>query len=148
MAGHFDLGHDDDVPVCGVSNDFADVGGGEILPLAGRGVERADFGELGVAGDFDAPAGIVGEVQLEHVHFVARHLVDELQHHGFSEEVAADVDQQAAPGEARRVGDVGGGDRAPAVVVGDELAKRLRAVEQALWVGGVNRACFEVTRRR
>ena len=77
MAGHFDLGHDDDVPLGGVSDDLADVGGREILPLAGRRIERADLGQLGVAGDFEPPAGIVGEVQLEDVHFVARHLVDE-----------------------------------------------------------------------
>ena len=83
MAGHFDLGHDDDVPLGGVSDDLADVGGREILPLARRRIERADLGELRIAGDFEPPAGVVGQVELEDVQFVARHFVDEAKHHGF-----------------------------------------------------------------
>ncbi len=142
MAGHLDLRHDDDVPLARVSDDLADVGGGEILPLAGRGVERADLGQLRVAGDFEPPAGIVGQVQLQHVQLVARHLVDELEHLGLAEEVAADVDQQPTPGETRSVGDGGRGDRAFAVVVDDQLAKGLRPVEQALGVGRLDDRAF------
>ena len=49
---------------------------------------------------------------------------------GLAEEVAADVDQQAPPAEARSVADLNRWNDARAVLRRDQLAKRLRAIKE------------------
>ena len=61
--------------------------------------------------DLDAPALVVGEVQVQHVELVEREQVDVLLHLVDGEEVARDVEHRAAPGEARMIGDAARRDR-------------------------------------
>ena len=110
MAGHLDLGHDHDVPLGGILDDLAHVGGREILRLPVD--QRADLRQLGIGGDFQPPSFIVRQMQLEDVELVGGHLVDDLEQRLLAEEVTAHIDQQAAPAEAGRVADLDARDAA------------------------------------
>ena len=75
---------------------------------------------------------------MEHIHLVAGHAIDVLLDELLSEEVAADVEHQAAPGEARVIDDVDAGDgpgggaaRRTLDFRREQLEQRLDAVEQA-----------------
>jgi hypothetical protein len=92
VAGDVDLGDDGDVPFPGVRDDLADVvlrvvtavrglvpqRRGPVPPF-GAGAPGADLGEPGVALDLDAPALVVGEVEVEDVEFVGGEEVEVAQ---------------------------------------------------------------------
>src|SRR5262249_31052272 len=86
---------------------------------------RADLRQTWVALDLDAPAGIVGQVQLQNVELVERHQVEHLEDELLGQEVPRDVDEQAAPGEARRIFD-GDARYAPARVADGGAPEDLR----------------------
>ena len=88
--------------------------------------------ELGVALELDAPALVVGEVPVKHVHLVQCQPVDVFLDIGHREEVAHHVEQHAAVAEAGSVVDAPGrnvGDEASPG--GQQLQERLHAVEEA-----------------
>ena len=61
---------------------------------------RAQGGELGQRCDRDAPTLVVREVKVQDVQFVERHHVQEIEHRANVGEVARDVEEDAAVGEA------------------------------------------------
>lgn len=101
VPGDVDLGDDRDVPLGGVRDDLADVVLGVetavrlLVPERGRpvaplrtGAPGADLGEPGVALDLDAPALVVGEVEVEDVELVGGEEVEVAQDTGLGHEVA------------------------------------------------------------
>ena len=98
VAGHLDLGHHGHVPLGRVGDDVPHLllrveaavtdaveslrDGTVAAELADHraGPPRTDLRQLGVPADLDAPALVVGEVPVEHVHLVERQRVDELLH--------------------------------------------------------------------
>ncbi len=156
VAGHFDFGDEGDVAGLGVGDEFAEFGLGieeravglavSLVAVAGPwgfGAAGADFGEARVLADLDAPALVVGEVELDVVEFVAGGEVDEFLEEIERHEVAGDIEEEAAVGEAglvddleagegpRRVGcgrGVGGRGRTDGV---DDLAEGDAGVEEA-----------------
>ena len=133
MTGHLDLGHHPDVPLGGILDDVANVGRREIFGLAVD--ERADLRQLGISGDFQPPSFIIGQMELEDVELVRRHLVHDFEQRLLAEKVAALVDQEAAPAKPRRIVDLHVRNRA----FEDQLPKRLRAVEQPARIRGFDR---------
>ncbi len=152
VARHLDLGDHLDVALAGILHHLADVvlgvetavrlgvvapavAGAAPAPCGpvGVGAPGGDLRELGIAVDRDAPARGVGQVPVHAVELVAGHQVELLHDELLRAEVARDVEHQAAPGEARGVGDLHRGD-APAEAVG-HLQQRLHAVEDARGVG-------------
>ena len=100
---------------------------------------RADFRELRIFLDLDAPAVVVHQVPVERVHLVQRHGVEQLLDLGLGEEVAAHVEHQPAPAEARIILDrnaghapLDAGDLLPLLDLRrQELPERLDALEHA-----------------
>ena len=94
----------------------------------------------GHAVDLDAPALVVGEVQVQHVELQHRDAVEVVEHVVDREEVAGDVEHRAAVGEARLVGDGCAGTVQPPAgccrvirspdLGRQQLPQRLRAPEQ------------------
>ena len=120
MAGELYFGYHLDVALLGVGHELArlvlgiEVGAvrliREVAPVYGvhvprAGAHAADFDELRVFLDFDAPALVVGQVPVEAVHLVVRHDVEHALELVEREEVAAHVEHEAAVLEAGRVGD-------------------------------------------
>lgn len=134
MAGHIDFGDDFDVMLCGVAHDVLELGFGvdaavgDLVAVGARAF-RGDGFEFGVAGDGEAPALVVGEVDVEFVEFVRRHRVDErFDVLGFPE-MAGGVDHHAAPAEAWVILD--GQARELGSVLGLELFEGLFGVEKS-----------------
>ena len=121
VAGHVDFGHDFDVALTSVGHDVAElvlgveVGAvGLVDPVLGAGVHvgehavggnAADGGELGVLLDFHAPALVIAEVPVEAVHLVVGHEVNHALDVFDGEEVARNVEHEAAVLEAGLVVD-------------------------------------------
>src|ERR1700686_1514766 len=79
----------------------------EVANLSLR-IKHAIGSRLGQLGKFlalDAESLIVGKMPVEDVHFYCGHSVEVAFEHVERNEVAADVDQQPAPGKARLVPD-------------------------------------------
>ena len=133
VARHLQLGDHLDVPRRGVPQDLHVVGPGvepapvgpvrlgpgavggrqEAARVEGVPAPGAHRGELGEARDLDAPALVVGEVEVEDVELVARHQVERPQHRGLGLEVARDVEHEPAVAEARGVHDRHRGEGQP-----------------------------------
>ncbi|CAM3661088.1 hypothetical protein STAL104432_27240 [Streptomyces albus] len=122
VAGQLDLGDDGDVPFGGVGDDLAQVVLGVVaavrafvpqrrgtVPDAGAGPPGAGPGEARIAVDLDAPALVVGQVEVEDVELVGGEQVEDAQDTVLGQEVPGDVQHQAAPGVAGRVLDAAGG---------------------------------------
>ena len=159
VAGHFYFGDDVYVALFCVGDDFADVVLGvesavtfsvvfvwAVAVVSDEGFISpcAYFGEFGILFDFDTPALIVGEVEVEGVHLVHCECVDELEDELFGHEVAGGVEHYASPGESGIVidsqtrdfpRDIGCGLFA-VYFFGEQLEERLRGVEDACRVGG------------
>ena len=88
---------------------------------------------------FDAPALVVGEVQVKPVQLVGGQHVDEAQQHGLGEEMPGHVKMRAAPGQGGRIVDLRARQlprrtrhrRGPVGLVGEKLPDGLRRVERA-----------------
>ena len=122
MARHIDLGHDRDVAGRCVRDDLADLVLGietAVEPRPSRGridvgcrsrtrrhAPGADFSQLRILLDLDAPSLIVRQVPLQHVELVQRHRVDEPLDELRRLVVTRRVQQQAAPAKARRIVDL------------------------------------------
>ncbi len=143
MAGQVDLGNDRDAAVGGVAHQRAQFGlGVEAADArrrrrptrAGPLSPRADLGQLGKALDLEAPALVVGEVQVERVELHRRHLVDDPVERGQRLEVPRGIDHQPTPGKARRIANVEQRHRdrtATRAVGAEQLRQRHRAIDQA-----------------
>ena len=106
MAGQIDLRHDGHVPARRVGDDLAVV----VLRVVATASavclgQAAVLSQARPALDLDAPALVVGEVQVQDVELEQGHVVDVALHVVDAEEVARDVEHRAAVGEARVVGD-------------------------------------------
>lgn len=138
------------MPLGGVGDDFADVVlrvetavrglvpqfGGAVAVFGAR-APGAHFGEPGVALDLDAPALVVGEVEVEDVQFVGGQQIEHAQHAVLGHEMPRHVEHQTTPAEARAVLDLGepdlrGGGAFPRARRADgRAAERLGAEELA-----------------
>ena len=139
VAGEVDLGHDGDEPLGGVVDDLAVVGlrvEAALGPV--DGVAATDLGQLGPRVDRDAPALVVGEVQVEVVELEQRQVVEVALDVVDGEEVAGHVEHGAAVGEARLVADGDGRHGAIGAGVSErhELAQALHGR-----VGARRRGC-------
>ena len=117
---------------------------------------RAHFREAGIFLDFEPPARVVDEVELEFVHLIHRHHVDVFLHKVFVVKIACHVEHHAAPGMVGRVGHTDAG-HAPlcvglegrAVDFGrQELQEGLYAVEHAALVVPANRDALAADLKR
>ena len=113
VARHLDLRHHGDEALGGVGDDLAD-----LVPAVETAVARAPLvaesalgGQLGVFPDLQAPGLVVGQVPVEAVQLVQRHAVEARLDERGRKIVAAAVEHEAAPGEARPVHDVQAGQR-------------------------------------
>ena len=95
MSGDINLGHYLDMALGGIGNDAAQVIVRVMLAA----------GQAGVALDVDAPALVVGEVQLQHVVLILGHLVDEELDILHGKEVAGGVEHEGAAGKTRSIVD-------------------------------------------
>ena len=90
--------------------------------------------EEGVALALYPPALVVRQMPAQRVELVHRHYLQKPQHFLLAEEVARFVQEQAAPAEARFVGDVTIGDlyaRSVELVQLEHLVERLAGVDEA-----------------
>lgn len=110
------------------------------MAVLGAGAPGAGLGQARVALDLDAPALVVGEVQVEDVQLVGGQQVQVAQDVVLGQEVPGDVEHHAAPAEAGLVLDDDGRDLpgaargegcAPEGVGAEELTEGLRAPEDA-----------------
>ena len=145
MARQVDLRHHGDEALRGVLHDVADLVLRVIAAVrlglsvrvasgrTGRNAAAAHFGQLRVLPDLDAPALIVGQVPVEGVELVQRHLVEQRLDFIDAAEVARDIEHQSTPDKARRVLDALCGDArlALAAIGGGQLPQRDGAIEQA-----------------
>src|SRR5262249_34271179 len=90
---HVDLRHDRDVPGGGVRDDLPVVVL-RVVParVAADGGAAPIAGEVGPTVDHDAPALVVGQVQVQVVHLVQRDLIEVALHRGDREEVPRHVE--------------------------------------------------------
>src|SRR5690606_28545353 len=116
VSGHINLGHDLNESVRSVLHKFTNLilrVEAAVIPgliwcgrregAEGTGLLHApgsDLGQLWQRFYFDAPALVVGEVEVKNVEFVSRHVVDEVLHFIYGEEVAGDIEHESAPAEA------------------------------------------------
>ncbi len=156
VAGEVDLGDDHDVPFAPVGDDLPQVGervvaavrgavgAGLVAGVAddGLGPPGGDLGEPGPGGDLDAPALVVGQVEVDDVEPVDPGPLDHGEHELLGLEVPGDVDVDASPAQARGVVDrdardhrLGGGGGAEGVG-GQELAERGDAAGDPGGMGG------------
>jgi hypothetical protein len=98
VAGRIDLGQQGDEPVGGVRDQGAHL----VVGVEGAVGFAHRCGPSGL----DAPALVVGEVQVQHVELVQRGQVDQRPDLGRREEPAHHVDGEATPSEPRGVEDV------------------------------------------
>ncbi|CAM5616284.1 hypothetical protein SGRI78S_02605 [Streptomyces griseus subsp. griseus] len=110
------------------------------MAVLGARAPGADLGQARVALDLDAPALVVGEVEVEDVQLVRGQQVQVAQDVFLGQEVPRDVEHHAAPAEAGLVldddrrdlpGAARGEGSAPEGVRAEELPERLRAPEDA-----------------
>ena len=119
MAGHLDFGHDSHVVLRSISDDFPDVVLGEIaavsaligvsalIPLS-PGVTHPPSGlrrQFRVRLDLQAPAGRIGQMEMEHIELDLRKRIDLLEDELLVPEMPGDVQHDAPPGEAGIVDD-------------------------------------------
>ena len=125
MAGNVELRHHADAAVARVGHDVADL----VL----RVVEAvgALLVQLGEALALHAEALVVGEVPVEDVELHGGHGVEIALHHFERHPVARGIHHQAAPGKARLVFDVNGGDFEAIRAERDQLREGLEAVQRA-----------------
>ena len=69
------------------------------------------IGEPRILLDFDSPAGVVGQVEMQHVEFVDGHSINGLFQLFFREKVPGDVDHQAPPRKPWTITDLDAWDR-------------------------------------
>ena len=120
MARHLDFGHDCDVSLLRVLDDFFDVFLRieaamrdavklEFLRITRMSTvhgflsESANGGQFRISLDFDSPALIVGQVPMECVQLVNGHCVDELLHILFREKVSGRVEHRTTIGKTRMI---------------------------------------------
>jgi hypothetical protein len=138
VPGHLDLGDDGDEPVLRVPDDLPVLA--LRVPAAGPAsdLRRPAMARQAWPGpDCDAPALVVGQVEMQAVELVEGHEVDEPLHLARPVEVPRDVEHQATPSEAGPVVDHAQRDtprpRAPTVGLDrgwEELAQCLRSPEE------------------
>jgi hypothetical protein len=149
VGGHFDLGHDRDMPRGGVADQVTDVPlsvkparpaslGLAVLAQRSEVHPGADPGEIRILPDLDPPALVVGEMDLQAIELMQGHDVDELLNIPYGDEMAGGIDQQAPPRETRVIRDADAGHR-PSHAVDrflaeygrrQQLPERLDPVEQ------------------
>ena len=137
MARHVDLGHDRDEPARRVRDDLAVV----VLRVVSRPAPSTPVPRpptsvsAGQPVDLDAPALVVGEVQVQVVDLEQRDVVDVALDLVDREEVPGDVEHRAAVGEPRGVLDVDSRD-GPRRRRRDQLPQGLDGPEGAGWGAG------------
>src|SRR2546428_9045988 len=98
---------------------------------------RAQRGELGEARDFDSPALVVREMEMEDIELVAGDEVERAQHGGLRMEVPRDVEHEPAVTEARSVHHANGrpDQTCAGSGRGQEATQRPETVKDACWRG-------------
>ena len=145
VPGHVDLGHDGDVAFLGVGHDLRVLRLGEVAAGAAAHLRWIRRGWSAAASvDGDAPALVVGQVQVQPVHLVVDEQVDEPLDDVDAEEVPRQIQHGAPPDEAGRSRIVPGGHAprdpaAPCFVLDggrQELADGLQAAKDPGGPGG------------
>src|SRR5712672_4578326 len=103
VAGHVEFGDDSNAAITGVGDEVANF---VLSVVEAVGTLRVELGEFFA---FGAEALIFGEVPVEDVHFHGFEAVEIALEDIERDEVAGDVDHEAAPGETRLVLDGDGG---------------------------------------
>ena len=147
VCGHLNLGDDGYVALCCVCNKFLyillcvvaavcafaaflnifAVAKPPLLP-DGRRTPCCKLGEAWVSLYLYAPAGSIGEVQVQAVHLEVRHCVNLLLYELLAKKVTADVEHQSTIGKLRLVGYCACGDGVSPI---GKLLQCLRCVEKA-----------------
>ena len=160
VTGKVNLGHDLNVTVLGISHDLTKVVESEehatailgvveemggATSIAERSLANATHGgELGIFGDFDAPALVVGEMPVETVHLIRSHDVEHALHLGLREEVASHIEHITTMAKLGLIGNSDAG-HAPIEIggclsaidgMGHELLQGLQRIEEASGIGG------------
>ena len=120
MAGHVEFRHHADAAVGRVGHDVADL----VLRIEQR--IAAELLQPRIDAAFHAEALVVRQMPVEHVELDHRHAIERALDDVHRLEVAGDVEQQAAPAEARRVPDLGSLDVPAASVAGLQLQECLQ----------------------
>ena len=139
MPGQLYLGYDLDVPLGGIAHDLAQVGFGVVerpvaacvhlhrtpvgrhVPVDARVVrrgfwaDRSELDEFRIPRHVDAPSLILGQMPMEHIELVLRHLIEQPTHGVLAEEMPSLVEQQASPRVLGAVFDLAAGKRYCAV---------------------------------
>ena len=157
MAGQVDLGHNGDAALPRIIDDLTDLLLGVVAAVADAVVrievvfdhrpvaEAADFGETGVALNFEPPALVVREMPVETVELVERHYVEVLLRLFDAPEMSDRIHVHAAVGKARTVGNHAAGQFPFAAGLAfvdadrEHLAEGLHRIEEA-----VVRACCDL----
>ena len=125
VAGHVEFGDDADAALARVGDEVANFVL-RVIEIVG-----AEFVELGEFFALDAEALIFGKVPVEDVHFYGFHAIEVAAQDVERNEVAADVEHDSAPREARLIVDRDDGDVEAGGAGLDELQKCLQAVHRA-----------------
>ena len=125
MPGNVELGHHADTAIVRVGDKLPN------LRLRVKHVVRAHPRQLGELLALGAESLVVGKMPVQHVHLYRRHSVNIALKNVDRNKVATDVDQHAAPREARLVFDGDGGSRESRRSDLDQLKKRLQPAQDA-----------------
>src|SRR5690348_1162974 len=120
----------------GVSDEVADF---RLRVIHAFGAHASQFGELLA---LDAEALVVRQVPVQNVHLHGSHPVEVALENVERDEVAADVNQQAAPGKTGLVFNSDGGSGESGGRYGDQLKKGLQATN-----GTQHSGCCELRAR-
>jgi hypothetical protein len=125
MAGNVELRHHPDPTIRGIGDDLADLGLGVVKPV------RTELMEPGEDFALDPKPLILGQVPMKDVHFDRGQAVEVAFDDLDRLEVPAAVDQQAPPGESRRVFDLDAGDEISVGITGEKLQDGFKSVKNA-----------------
>ena len=132
VAGKVDLGHNGHVPGRGVRHDAGIVlSRVEAARVAVDGCPGCEPGEFRARGNLDPPPLVIGQVQVEVIELELRRPVDDAEHRVDREEVARDIEHDAAVGKARGIRDRHGRYPPSGRRGLDQLHEGLDAIEQS-----------------
>ena len=90
MTGHVEFRHDAHTAIRGVGNKLAQLFGCVVIVA----------GKIRIGNAWKAKALIIGQVQMQHVHFQSRQAIDHRLQRSNRKDVPGDIEKQTAPGKA------------------------------------------------
>ena len=124
MTGHIEFRHHANAAITSVRHDVADFCLGVVLAVGAHLLKFGKFQAL------DAKSLVIGEVPVQHIHLDGSHGI-EISFENFHRlEVAADIDQQSAPGKSRLILDLDSRQKISVAIALKQLQKSLEAAER------------------